>query len=199
MVNGSSSHAFVRGHMSYSQAVFRSAALVGALTASLVATATAAPAGPREQQFFDRVEGQWTGPGEVIAGKYKGTKFVCTLAGVSPSTKSGMSLDGTCRVGVFSQKISAAVERRGRSYAGTFLDGSKGKGIDVIGGNVVNSDKIVLSLNRSQLNGAMIARLSGDDGMVVTVTVRVDGKMVPVLGMNLKRTDNIAVGAIASE
>jgi len=186
--------------MSFSHAVFRSAALVGALTASLATTSVAAPAGPaRDQQFFERIEGQWTGPGEVIAGKYKGTKFVCTLAGVSPAAKPGMSLDGTCRVGVFSQKISAAVERKGRSYAGTFLDGSKGKGIDVIGGNVVNADKIVLSLNRSQLNGAMIARLNGEDGMVVTITVRVDGKMVPVLGMNLKRTDNIAVGAIASE
>jgi hypothetical protein len=165
-----------------------------------LAAASAASAGPvRDQQFFDRVEGQWTGPGEVIAGKYKGTKFICTLAGATPRAKSGMSLDGSCRVGVFSQKISAAVERKGRSYAGTFLDGSKGKGIDIIGGNVVNRDKIVLSLNRSQLNGAMIARLDGEDGMTVTLTVRVDGKMVPVLGMNLKRVDQIAVGAIASE
>ncbi|MBX3596342.1 MAG: hypothetical protein KF874_02115 [Rhizobiaceae bacterium] len=166
---------------------------------ALASTSGAQSAEPqREQKFFQRVEGQWTGPGEVIAGKYKGTKFVCNLAGATPGAKPGMSLDGTCRVGVFTQKISAAVERKGRSYAGRFLDGAKGKGIDVTGGNIVNSDKIVLSLNRSQLNGAMIARLSGEDGMVVTITVRVDGKMVPVLGMNLKRVDNIAVGAIAS-
>ncbi|MCO5065904.1 MAG: hypothetical protein M9924_16015 [Rhizobiaceae bacterium] len=185
--------------MSIYQALRRPAALLGAVALCL-ATANFASAGPaRDQKFFDRIEGQWTGPGEVIAGKYKGTKFVCTLAGASPRPTPGMSLDGSCRVGVFSQKISAAVERKGRGYAGTFLDGSKGKGIDVIGGNVVNSDKIVLSLNRSQLNGAMIARLSGDDGMVVTITVRVGEKMIPVLGMNLKRVDNIAVGAIASE
>lgn len=181
-------------------AAFRSAALIGVLTASLGATASVANAGPaRDQKFFDRIEGQWSGPGEVVAGKYKGTKFVCTLAGATPRPKAGMSLDGTCRVGIFSQKISAAVERKGRNYRGSFLDGSKGNGIDVIGGNVVDKDKIVLSLNRSKLNGAMIARLSGEDGMVVTITVRVDGKMVPVLGMNLKRVDNIAVGAIASE
>jgi hypothetical protein len=183
--------------MSIFHAVFRSAALVCAVTVPLT---TAAEAGPvRDQKFFDRIEGQWTGPGEVIAGKYKGTKFMCTLAGATPRPKAGMSLDGTCRVGIFSQKISAAVERKGRSYSGTFLDGAKGKGLDVIGGNVVNQDKIVLSLNRSKLNGAMIARLSGEDGMVVTITVSVDGKMIPLMGMNLKRVDNIAVGAIASE
>lgn len=186
--------------MSNFHAVSRSAALIAAVTASLAVGVSTTAAGPsRDQQFFDRIEGQWTGPGEVIAGKYKGTKFVCSLAGAAPGAKLGMALDGTCRVGVFSQKISAAVQRQGRTYAGTFLDGAKGKGIDVIGGNVVNSEKIVLSLNRSQLNGAMIARLKGDDGMIVTITVRVDGKMVPVLGMNLKRVDNIAVGAIASE
>ena len=52
---------------------------------------------------------------------------------------------------------------------------------------------------RQKLNGAMIARLDGDDGMVVTITVRVEGRMIPLMGMNLKRVDTIAVGAIASE
>jgi hypothetical protein len=33
--------------------------------------------------------------------------------------------------------------------------------------------------------------------MNVTVSVRVDKELVPVIGMNLKRIDNIAVGSIA--
>lgn len=171
-----------------------------AITMTSGVDAASARASNRDGQFFDKIAGQWSGPGEIVAGKYKGTKFVCNLDGTSGESKPGMSLDGTCRVGVFSEKISASVERRGNnSYAGRFLDGAKGKGLDVVGGNVVGDNKMVLTLNRAQLNGAMIARMKGDDGMVVTVSVRVGGKMVPVLGMNLKRTDSAAVGAVASD
>ncbi len=38
----------------------------------------------------------------------------------------------------------------------------------------------------------MIARLSSDDAMTVTVSVRVEKQMVPVIGMNLKRVDGAA-------
>jgi hypothetical protein len=33
--------------------------------------------------------------------------------------------------------------------------------------------------------------------MVVTVSVRVDKQVVPVIGMNLKRVDAVSVGSIA--
>ena len=63
----------------------------------------------------------------------------------------------------------------------------------------VDGSRVVLSLNRNQLNGAMLARLPDDNTMNVTVSVRVDEQMVPVIGMNLKRIDTSSVGSIARE
>src|SRR5690606_36750563 len=46
---------------------------VFALVAAASLSATALAAGPDyDRRFFQSVEGQWTGPGEVVAGKYKG-------------------------------------------------------------------------------------------------------------------------------
>ncbi|MFN3549502.1 MAG: hypothetical protein ACK4U0_18610 [Mesorhizobium sp.] len=151
-----------------------------------------------DQQFFQSVRGEWSGPGEIVAGKYKGTKFTCSLTGDTPSGTVGMALEGSCRVGLFSQRMSARIERKGRSYKGTFLDGANGEGLDIVSGNVSKS-KVVMSLNRNDLNGAMLASMKGDDTMSVTVSVRVNKELVPVIGMNLKRVDSAAVGAIARD
>jgi hypothetical protein len=163
---------------------------------ALLASAVCASASDRT--FFKSVEGQWAGPGEIVAGKYKGTKFNCTFAGSTPSDAVGMTLDGGCRVGLFTQKMSATVKQKGRSYTGSFMDGSEGKGLDVVSG-AVTGNKVVFGLNRAQLNGAMLARMAGPDSMNVTVSVRVDDEMVPVIGVALKRVDGQAVGAIAAE
>ncbi|QPC87948.1 hypothetical protein GA830_15220 [Mesorhizobium sp. NBSH29] len=151
-----------------------------------------------DKTFFHSVEGEWAGPGEIIAGKYKGTKFNCTFTGATPAAKAGMSLDGACRVGVFTQKMSASIERAGRTYKGKFMDGAAGKGLDVIAGNV-DGDKVILSLNRAQLKGAMLARLPDNNTLNVTISVRVGKQMVPVIGMGLKRIDSTAVGSIAKK
>ncbi|ENT05568.1 hypothetical protein [Brucella sp. 63/311] len=116
-------------------------------------------AADKDKQFFQTIEGQWSGPGEIVAGKYKGTKFVCNLAGTTPDDTVGMTLDVT--------------------------SGS------------VNGNKVVFGLNRKQLNGAMLARVSDPNTMNVTVSVRVEKELVPVIGMSLKRVDTIAVGSIA--
>jgi hypothetical protein len=158
-----------------------------------------AAASDKDMRFFNRVEGQWTGPGEIVAGKYKGTRFTCNFTGATPAGKVGMSLDGGCRVGLFTQKMSANVVHQGRKgYRGTFMDGAVGEGLDVVGGNV-NSERVLLTLNRNQLNGAMLARLPDENTMHVTVSVKVDDEMVPVIGMNLKRTDQRTVGALANQ
>lgn len=157
-----------------------------------------AVAADRDETFFRSVRGEWVGPGEIVAGKYKGTKFTCTLTGVTPNGKVGMTLDGSCRVGVFTQRMSASIERRGRGYRGTFLDGAAGQGLDIVGGSVTGS-RVVMSLNRNELKGAMLANLKGRDAMNVTVSVRVDKQLVPVIGMNLKRVDSTAIGAVAQE
>lgn len=146
-----------------------------------------AAAGERDQQFFQTVEGRWSGPGEIVAGKYKGTKFVCNFEGSTPDDKVGMALDGGCRVGMFTQNMSATVERAGGRYRGTFLDGAKGKGLDVVDGSVTGR-KVVFALTRKALNGAMLANLSDPNTMNITISVRVDEKLVPVIGVSLKRT-----------
>jgi hypothetical protein len=161
-----------------------------------MAVVGSAHASEKDKRFFSKVQGEWSGPGEIVAGKYKGTRFTCNFTGATPDGKVGMSLDGGCRVGLFTQKMSASVEHKGRQgYRGTFMDGAIGEGLDVVGGNV-NGERVTLSLNRNQLNGAMLARLPNDDTMHVTVSVKVDNEMVPVIGMNLKRMDTRAVGSI---
>jgi hypothetical protein len=143
----------------------------------------------RDAAFFKTVEGKWSGPGEIVAGKYKGTKFICNFMGETPEHKVGMSLDGSCRVGVFTQEMSASIERQRTGYKGQFLDGAAGKGLDVVSGDVQGT-KVVFSLNRKQLNGAFLAHMTGKDAMRVTVSVRVDKELVPVIGMDLKRIDD---------
>lgn len=152
-------------------------------------------ANERDRPFFQRAAGAWSGPGEIIAGKYKGTKFVCSFDGTTPQRVAGMTLDGSCRVGVFSQPMSATVSFAGDGYKGKFLDGAAGKGLDIVAGSIQNS-KAVFTVNRKQLRGAMSARMTGPNGMAVTVSVKVGDTMVQVLGMNLTRIDQTEVGSI---
>nr|WP_316654417.1 hypothetical protein [uncultured Gellertiella sp.] len=163
----------------------------------IAVSAPKAMAASRDKVFFQSVAGAWQGPGEIVAGKYKGTKFSCSLTGEAPSAgKAGLKLDGTCRVGLFSQPMSAELSDAGGTYKGKFLDGASGKGLDIISGRVAK-DNVVLGINRSKLNGAMIARLESDNAMNVTISVKVGETMVPVIGMKLSRqTDDIQVGAI---
>src|SRR5690606_20841534 len=121
--------------------------LVTALAAGLAAPAMAQD---RDGKFFKQVEGTWTGPGEVVAGKYKGTRFTCNFTGATPKKATGMSLDGACRVGVFTQKMSAKVERKGKHYRGVFMDGSAGAGLDIVSGTI-DGERVVFGLNRDKL------------------------------------------------
>ena len=152
-----------------------------------LSAATITPAkADNDEAFFRRVSGDWKGPGEIVAGKYKGTKFVCSFAGNQSQKAVGVALEGSCRVGLFSQPMRAEVVRSGKTYRGAFQDGADGKGLDIISGQVSN-DKIVVGLDRKQLKGAMIARLDGDDALAITISVRVSSQLVPVIGMSLKR------------
>lgn len=167
------------------------------VASALVGTALPVAAGStsRDAAYFSKLNGKWKGPGEIVAGKYKGTKFVCDLDGTTPKDNLGMTLKGSCRVGVFTQKMEATVKRTSNSYKGQFLDGAIGEGLDVIAGNVT-SDSVVLTLKRKQLDGAMLARLHGDNQLNVTVSVKVNNDLVPVIGMKLDRLDPIAVGSV---
>ena len=189
----------VAGCSMIARALTTAALPIAALLASAVVATTDASASERDRRFFEQVKGEWSGPGEIVAGKYKGTRFVCNFTGATPQDKVGMSLDGGCRVGLFTQKMSATVEHKGRQgYRGSFMDGAVGEGLDVISGSV-SSEKVVFNLNRKQLDGAMLARLPNKDTMHVTVSVKVEGQMVPVIGMNLKRVDGVTVGSVAEQ
>lgn len=169
---------------------------LGLAVATLSFVSTEVQASEKDKRFFSSVEGDWTGPGEIVAGKYKGTRFTCSFKGATPDGKLGMSLDGGCRVGLFTQKMSAKVEHsRAKGYSGSFMDGAKGEGLDVVGGNVTGR-KVTLALHRNELNGAMLANMPDDDTMHVTVSVKVASQMVPVIGMNLKRVDTRMAGAV---
>ncbi|PDS42617.1 hypothetical protein CO668_23055 [Rhizobium anhuiense] len=171
---------------------------LAAAALSLVAdVAPAATAATRDKAFFDSVAGSWKGPGEIVAGKYKGTKFTCNLIGEPTGDSSaGIKLDGTCRVGVFKQPMTAVISQSGSTYKGKFLDGAAGKGLDVVSG-AVSEDTVVVGINRAKLNGAMIARVRDDKTMNVTVSVKVESQMIPVIGLTLTRqVDEMAVGSI---
>lgn len=168
-----------------------------AAAAAVAFSATAANAGPRDKVFFESVAGEWKGPGEIVAGKYKGTKFNCTLKGEpADSGEAGIKLDGSCRVGVFTQPMSAFISQKGTTYTGKFLDGAAGKGLDIVSGTVADN-RAVMGISRAQLNGALIARVDDPNSMNVTISVKVAEKMIPVIGMTLSRQlDTMAVGSI---
>ena len=171
--------------------------LAAAALSPVADVAPAATAATRDKAFFDSVTGSWKGPGEIVAGKYKGTKFTCNLIGEpTGDSGAGIKLDGTCRVGVFKQPMTAVISQSGSSYKGKFLDGAAGKGLDVVSG-AVSEDTVVVGINRAKLNGAMIARVRDDKTMNVTVSVKVESQMIPVIGLTLTRqVDEMAVGSI---
>jgi hypothetical protein len=167
------------------------------LSSAVIASAIlcAAPALANDRGFFEDVQGRWTGPGEIVAGKYKGTRFNCDLKGVALGDAGGVDLDGTCRVGVFTQEMRATVAKSGKGYKGKFLDGAAGKGLDITSGNV-DGNRVIFSLIRDQLKGAMSARVTDRNKMNVTISVNVEKQMVPVIAMNLKRMDEKSTASI---
>lgn len=152
----------------------------------VAATAFTSQANASEEAFFQSVRGEWTGPGEIVAGKYKGTKFVCSFGGTSPAAAPGMKIDGSCRVGVFPQDMNAEIIKTAGSYVGKFLDGEQGDGMDIRGGRYTR-DRLVVDIKRKNLNGIMVANLQDPNRLKITVSVKHDGKLVPVIGMNLAR------------
>ncbi len=164
--------------------------------AALVFAAGMGTAHASDKQFFSDIKGNWKGPGEIVAGKYKGTKFVCTFDGLGTKSKSRMEVDGSCRVGVFSQPMSALIIKAGGEYAGRFLDGAKGNGMDVIGGRYTKG-RLVADIRRKNLRGIMVANLTDPNALKVTISVKHNGKLVPVIGINLGRTaDKVVTGSV---
>jgi hypothetical protein len=143
-------------------------------------------AAENDEEFFQSVEGSWSGAGNIVAGKYKGTKFTCKLIGSTPGFVAGMKLDGSCNVGMFSQSVSASVVQMGGTYQGEFNNGSRAEGLDIISGEVIGRT-VVLDLNRKQLDGVMTAAVDENSNMNVMISVKVGEELIPVIDMSLKR------------
>ena len=151
-----------------------------------------------EASFYRDVQGKWSGPGEIVAGKYKGTKFTCVFNGLEPGARNGMNIDGHCRVGVFNQPMNASFVRTSSGYSGRFLDGEAGEGMDVIGGRFSGS-KVVVDVKRKDLRGVMVANLTPNDKLNITISVRVQNRLIPVIGMTLDRigqTDDVVTSSV---
>ncbi|MCP4072231.1 MAG: hypothetical protein GY742_10900 [Hyphomicrobiales bacterium] len=157
------------------------------LTVGISITVAITSANAGEKRFFSGMVGNWYGPGEIVAGKYKGTKFTCNLNGVTAGNDIGMDIDGFCRIGVFSQPMSATIHKSGANYSGRFLDGQKGEGMDVTGGRFSTS-RFVVGLKREKLDATMVARLEGSRKLNVTISVKVQGRLIPVIGMALDKS-----------
>ena len=140
-----------------------------------------------EAAFYGSVEGQWSGPGEIVAGKYRGTKFNCVFNGIRPDGDLGIGIDGNCRVGVFAQPINASVTKSAGVYSGRFMDGEAGEGMDIVGGRYSGS-RLEVKIKRKELRGVLIANLAEEDRLNITISVQVQGQLIPVIGMTLKRT-----------
>ncbi len=155
--------------------------IAAAVFALAAVSPLAAQAGDRE--FFDSTAASGQGPGEIVAGKYKGTKFTCDLKGESKSDGAGLKLDGSCRVGVFAQRCLHD-RTRGESYKGSFLDGYAAR--------VSTSFRAPLSAPRhrrhqpqepERRHGSPVSRYKNT--LNVTISVRVNDSLVPVIGMTL--------------
>ena len=139
-----------------------------------------------ERTYFRNVQGSWAGAGKIVAGKYKNTRFTSTFQGTTPKG-IGMKLNGKCRVGLFSQTIKANIIKRGNSFRGTFLDGAKGKGLDIVSGKL-RRNRLIVGINRKKLTGTMVANLKNRNKMHVTISVRANNRLVPVIGLTLNRS-----------
>ncbi len=149
-----------------------------------------------ERTYFKSIQGKWSGPGSIVAGKYKGTRFSCNFDGRKPKSITGMEISGSCRVGIFSQPMSIEIKKIGRSYRGKFLDGAKGKGLDIVSGRL-RGKKLVVRINRKKLNGAMIANMRGKNRMQITISVKVAKKMIPVIGLTLDRKTGVLKASLS--
>ncbi|TNB46605.1 hypothetical protein FF124_16545 [Martelella lutilitoris] len=174
--------------------LFSSAMIAAALVAALPANAAAESA---DSAFFRMVAGKWSGPGKIVEGKMKGTRFRCELDGLPiEGEKDGFKLDGKCRAGLFSHPMTAVFIREADGYRGRFLDGEDGDGLEVTGGSVENG-KAVIELRREDVEGALVTSLKGPEDLNITLLIKGGTRYVPVIGLSLKRqTDPLSVGSI---
>ncbi len=160
--------------------------LLGFFCAIMIGASPVAAAQLSETGFYQQLSGNWSGPGEIVAGRYKGTRFICDFLGKPVDANVGIDIGGNCRVGVFSQPVTASFERKGRGFTGRFLDGEAGEGMDVTGGQY-SPAKLIVDIKRKDLRGLLSARLTREDKLNITISVRVESRIIPVIGMSLVR------------
>ncbi len=78
------------------------------------------------------------------------------------------------------------ISKKGGTFRGEFLDGAKGQGLDLKSGKL-RGNKMVLAINRKQLNGQMVANLKNENQLHLTISVHAGSTLVPVIGLTLNR------------
>ncbi|TPW29774.1 hypothetical protein FJU08_13300 [Martelella alba] len=164
---------------------------------ALLMSGLPAAAEPDDSPFFTAIAGAWSGKGEIIGGTMKGKRFSCSLDGKPlTSQKTGFTLQGSCRSGLFSKHVEAVFERGDQGFTGRFLDGAAGEGLDVTGGSVTPR-QAVLDISREDIDGALITTLNGDDTLNITISLYGTSRLVPVIELSLERhLDSHTVGSI---
>jgi hypothetical protein len=130
------------------------------LAAIILLAASPSSARDADAVFFESVAGVWKGPGEIVAGKYKGTKFVCNLTGdpkgkcrghswTEPLPGRRLQPENVGRHHPQGQGLHRPLSRRIGRQPGSTSSRARSAG-----------DRAVMGINRKTLNGAMIARLN---------------------------------------
>lgn len=161
----------------------------------IILVLVSSPAHAGIEKFFGDIKGEWFGNGEIIAGKYQNTRFQCSLKGIA-TLKTAMEVTGKCRVGPFSQPITAKIKQtKNGEIKGEFLEGINedgvGNGINIISGKL-KGNKLIVQLNRKKLDGAMVTNLKDQNTIEVSISVKLKGQLIPIIGLTLNRKDDLA-------
>lgn len=119
--------------------------------------------------FMERFSGEWRGTGKLLIGPETGLKFNCALDGNPSRTELTFDMSGKCWAGRLSAQVYAKLHYNAETnrFYGDFLDGAKGKGVDVIGERKDYGFSLLLS--RGMTQGELIAKPAGNNKMTITI------------------------------
>lgn len=166
-----------------------SRAAVLALLAGLVVGAPAPARADDAADFMQRFSGEWLGTGQLLLGAENGLKFNCELKGDPSRTKLTFGMSGKCWMGVLSAPVYARLRYNAETnrFYGSFMDGSQGDGLDIVGARA--GEGFSLQLVRGSAQGRLTADALNGDQLKIMLFYR-DAKTrneLPVVAMGFTR------------
>lgn len=171
-----------------------SATAIGVL---LLAAAIGPASAADSSGFVDRLSGAWRGTGQVLVGPQSGLKFHCALNGQQGRSDVSFRMTGKCWTGKLSAPVHARLRYNGdlTEIIGTFMGGSQGDGVDIVGSR--DGDGLTLKLSRGTVQGLLTATAVGTTQMKVALDL-VDPRTrrkLPVVAMGLARGEETSLPA----